>query len=180
MRCLQCYADAVVLRHPSKGSAATASAALGSRTVLLNAGDGVGEHRASGCPVLLLRNLTGRPATVRPAPPACAATQALLDLATMHGELGLRLGGGGGSGSSSSGSGLGGLVVTLVGDLKHGRTVHSLARLLASCGGVSLQYVCPGELDMPADVRAEVGRAGAAQATFAELTPEVLAATDVL
>lgn len=111
---------------------------------------------------------------------AAAATQALLDLATIQAELGLSLGGGGGSGSGGGGRGLGGLVVTLVGDLRHGRTVHSLARLLAACGGVSLQYVCPAELDMPADVREDVARAGVVQTTHAELSPEVLAATDVL
>ena len=142
MRCLQCYSDAVVLRHPSQGSAAIASAALGSRTVLLNAGDGVGEH----------------------------PTQALLDLATMQAELDFSMASGGPSG----------LVVTLVGDLKHGRTVHSLARLLATLGGVRLQYVCPPELAMPEEVCAEVDLTGTAQSTFNELTPAVLAVTDVL
>jgi len=69
MRCLQCYSDVVVLRHPSQGSAAVASAALGTRTVLLNAGDGVGEH----------------------------PTQALLDLATMQQDWACAWGGGGGA-----------------------------------------------------------------------------------
>ena len=39
----------------------------------------------------------------------------------------------------------------MVGDLKHGRTVHSLARLL-TLYNVKLQYVSPSELDMPSDV----------------------------
>lgn len=42
VRSLECYCDAIVLRHPTKGSAATAAAAM--RKPLLNAGDGVGEH----------------------------------------------------------------------------------------------------------------------------------------
>ena len=42
MRCLQCYCDVLVMRHPVKGTAARAAAAA-SKPVL-NAGDGVGEH----------------------------------------------------------------------------------------------------------------------------------------
>lgn len=40
----------------------------------------------------------------------------------------------------------------MVGDLKNGRTVHSLARLLC-CYRVSLRYVSPEGLEMPADVK---------------------------
>ena len=54
-------------------------------------------------------------------------TQALLDLATIRRELG----------------GVAGATVTMVGDLKHGRTVHSLARLLALCGVKHVNYVAP-------------------------------------
>ena len=39
----------------------------------------------------------------------------------------------------------------MVGDLKHGRTVHSLARLL-TLYNVKLQYVSPPELVMPEEV----------------------------
>lgn len=42
VRCLECYGDVLVLRHPVKGSAAEAAAAI--KVPLLNAGDGVGEH----------------------------------------------------------------------------------------------------------------------------------------
>merc|ERR1719221_1653272 len=42
VRCLECYCDAVVLRHPRAGAAATAAGAMSKP--LLNAGDGVGEH----------------------------------------------------------------------------------------------------------------------------------------
>merc|ERR1719261_1177240 len=42
VRCLECYCDAIVLRHPKPGSADEAAAAMS--IPLLNAGDGVGEH----------------------------------------------------------------------------------------------------------------------------------------
>ena len=62
-------------------------------------------------------------------------TQALLDAFTIREELGR----------------LDGLTVTLLGDLKHGRTVHSLARLL-SLYKVKLNYVAPDILRMPAEL----------------------------
>lgn len=43
----------------------------------------------------------------------------------------------------------------MVGDLKHGRTVHSLSRLLAKFGCV-LRYVSPASLRMPQYVQKEV------------------------
>lgn len=42
--------------------------------------------------------------------------------------------------------------ITMVGDLKHGRTVHSLARLL-TLYKVNLRYVSPPGLEMPQEVR---------------------------
>merc|ERR1712059_180979 len=41
-----------------------------------------------------------------------------------------------------------GLTITMVGDLKNGRTVHSLAKLLTMYN-VSLRYVSPASLKMP-------------------------------
>ena len=52
--------------------------------------------------------------------------------------------------------------ITLVGDLKHGRTVHSLARLLAQYR-VVLRYVAPPTLEMPHDVVEYVKRCGVLQ-----------------
>jgi aspartate carbamoyltransferase catalytic subunit len=157
MRCLQCYADAVVLRHPVRGAAAEASAALGARTVLLNAGDGTGEH----------------------------PTQALLDFVTIVSELQLPLApptSSEGGATLLGGGGVDGLTITMVGDLKHGRTVHSLAKLLSIFSGVRLNYVCPSALAMPEDVQEAIRRqgTGTTQQTHAELTPELLASTDVL
>ena len=89
-------------------------------------------------------------------------TQALLDLFTIREELGR----------------LEGLTVTMLGDLKYGRTVHSLSRLLALYGA-KLNYVSPDILRMPAAIVEELGRSGVAQAEYNSLEP-VLAETDVL
>lgn len=50
----------------------------------------------------------------------------------------------------------------MVGDLKHGRTVHSLACLLTQYR-VSLRYVAPPSLRMPASVRDFVASRGTKQ-----------------
>lgn len=50
----------------------------------------------------------------------------------------------------------------MVGDLKHGRTVHSLARLL-TLYRVHLRYVTPAELRMPADITSFVASRGIQQ-----------------
>jgi len=62
-------------------------------------------------------------------------TQALLDLFTIKNELGL-----------------GSMTITMVGDLKNGRTVHSLAKLLTRFCGIRLIYISPKELSMPNDI----------------------------
>ena len=51
------------------------------------------------------------------------------------------------------------MTVTMLGDLKYGRTVHSLARLL-SLFNVKLNYVSPEILRMPKEVMDEVGAEG--------------------
>jgi aspartate carbamoyltransferase catalytic subunit len=68
-------------------------------------------------------------------------TQALLDLFTIVEELGH----------------VDGLTVTMLGDLKFGRTVHSLSRLL-SLFDVTLNFVSPEQLKMPEKVTAELSR----------------------
>jgi aspartate carbamoyltransferase len=89
-------------------------------------------------------------------------TQALLDLFTIREELGQ----------------IEGLTVTMVGDLKYGRTVHSLSRLLALYGA-KLNYVSPDILQMPDDVVQELDARGATQNIGANID-EVLPHTDVL
>ncbi len=71
-------------------------------------------------------------------------TQSLLDLYTIRKEQGR----------------VDGLTVALVGDLKHGRTVHSLATLLSRFK-VSFLFVAPQALRMPPEVIARVRANGA-------------------
>lgn len=72
-------------------------------------------------------------------------TQALLDLFTIQEELGR----------------VDGLKVAMVGDLKYGRTVHSLTRLLTQYH-VELVFVSPDMLKLPPEIVAEVHGAGLA------------------
>ena len=90
-------------------------------------------------------------------------TQALLDAFTIMEELGR----------------LDNLNVTLLGDLKYGRTVHSLARLLSRFAGIQLNYVSPDILKMPKEVMDEVAQKKVPQAEFSSLE-KVLSGTDVL
>lgn len=53
----------------------------------------------------------------------------------------------------------------MVGDLKNGRTVHSLARLLALYR-VNLQYVATPELQMPKDIQRELSALGIPQVCY--------------
>jgi carbamoyl-phosphate synthase/aspartate carbamoyltransferase/dihydroorotase len=71
------------------------------------------------------------------------------------------------------------LTVTMLGDLKFGRTVHSLARLLTLFNGVSLNYVSPEILRMPKDVTDEVAEKGTLQTEHGSLR-KILPKTDVL
>lgn len=91
-------------------------------------------------------------------------TQALLDLFTIFEELGVGV--------------VDGLTITMLGDLKYGRTVHSLARLL-SLYDVKINYVSPEILRMPRQVMDEVAVKGIPQSEYATLD-EVLPQTDVL
>ena len=132
IKTLESYSDAIVIRHPDKGSAAEAAAAAAKPVI--NAGDGPGEH----------------------------PTQALLDAFTILEEMGT----------------LDGLTVTMLGDLKYGRTVHSLAKLL-TLFEVKINYVSPEILKMPAELVAEVGAAGITQFETPDLDA-VLPDTDIL
>ena len=57
------------------------------------------------------------------------------------------------------------LKVTMVGDLKNGRTVHSLAKLLCLYD-VTLRYVSPAALRMPDSVKEYVGLKGIHQVSY--------------
>lgn len=86
-------------------------------------------------------------------------TQSLLDLYTIvkHHKIGER-----------------NLNVAFVGDLKYGRTVHSLAKILRKFEGVTLQFVAPETIQMPDDYREDSDQ------VFTELNPEVLTTADVI
>jgi aspartate carbamoyltransferase len=89
-------------------------------------------------------------------------TQALLDLFTVKEELGE----------------IDGLTITMLGDLKYGRTVHSLARLL-SLYDVRINYVSPEILKMPGEIIEEIKTHRISQAEYGSLEL-VLPKTDVL
>ncbi|KAF9298195.1 hypothetical protein BGZ74_009492 [Mortierella antarctica] len=89
-------------------------------------------------------------------------TQAFLDVYTIREELGT----------------VNGLTITLVGDLKNGRTVHSLVKLLAYYH-VTLNFVSPGSLQMPDAVKQELRQAGVPFAEYSDLN-EVIGESDVV
>ena len=134
---MACYCDAIVLRHPSTGSAVLA--AQYSKKPIINAGDGAGEH----------------------------PTQALLDVFTIFSELG-RVGDFELDGRFSSAAAETKIDtpmrIVMLGDLKNGRTVHSLARLLSLFGDIHIEYVSPHpSLDMPAEIIEELNDKGVPQ-----------------
>jgi aspartate carbamoyltransferase len=90
-------------------------------------------------------------------------TQALLDTFTIMEELGR----------------LDTLNVTMLGDLKYGRTVHSLARLLSNFSNIKLNYVSPDILKMPKEVMDEVAEKKIPQTEYSSLE-KVLPETDIL
>jgi len=71
-------------------------------------------------------------------------TQALLDLYTIRKEKGI----------------LGGQTVTFLGDLKNGRTVHSLGYFMALCKNKMI-FVSPESLKMPAEITHDLSSRGA-------------------
>jgi aspartate carbamoyltransferase catalytic subunit len=75
-------------------------------------------------------------------------TQALLDLYTIQREF------------SRLGKRVDGAHIALVGDLKYGRTVHSLMKLLALYKGVRFTLVAPPTLEMPAAIVERASRHG--------------------
>ena len=102
IRTLECYADAIVMRHYDDDASERAAAVAS--VPIINAGSGAAEH----------------------------PTQALLDLYTIQKERGW----------------VDGLTVTMMGDLKYGRTVHSLTKLLRLYN-TKLRFVSPEQLRLP-------------------------------
>lgn len=75
-------------------------------------------------------------------------TQALLDLFTIQSEM------------APFGKGLDGLNIVLMGDLKHGRTVHSLSKLLSLYKNLTVTMISPAALKMPDNVVSTLINAG--------------------
>jgi aspartate carbamoyltransferase catalytic subunit len=99
-------------------------------------------------------------------------TQALLDLYTIQQEF------------SRLGKKIDGAHVAMVGDLRHGRTVHSLIRLLSLYKNLRFSLVAPASLEMPADLvtlARERGHRVIEANTFKEgiTKPDVLYATRI-
>ncbi len=117
-RVMSGYVDAMVIRHPEKGS--VAEFARASNIPVVNGGDGPGEH----------------------------PSQALLDLYTILTEF------------SRLGKLLDGAHIALVGDLKYGRTVHSLIKLLALYRGLKFTLISPRGLEMPDYILEQTGKHG--------------------
>jgi aspartate carbamoyltransferase catalytic subunit len=115
-RVISGYADALVVRHPEKGSVAEFVRAT--NIPVINAGDGPGEH----------------------------PSQALLDLYTIQREF------------SRTGKIVDGSHIAMVGDLKYGRTVHSLAKLLSLYRGLKFTLISPESLEMPASILDHIAR----------------------
>jgi carbamoyl-phosphate synthase/aspartate carbamoyltransferase len=91
-------------------------------------------------------------------------TQAFLDLFTIREELGT----------------VTGLTITFVGDLRFGRTVHSLVKLLQHYD-VSIQLVSPAELSLPSEILDIIeSKPGQLRIVSTELTPEIVGRSDVL
>ena len=125
------YADALVLRHPSEGSATLASEFVD--VPVLNGGDGAGQH----------------------------PTQTLLDLYTIREHAGFE-----------------DLTVGIMGDLKYGRTVHSLSHALTNVDATQ-HFVSPESLRLPRSVRFDLHEAGAQVREHTDVD-EVLETLDVL
>src|SRR5690606_11378716 len=112
------YVDAMVIRHPEKGS--VAEFARATNTPAAKGGDGPGER----------------------------TSQALRDRSTHR------------SAFSRPGRFLDGAHIALVGDLKYGRTVHSLIKLLALYRDLKFTLVSPKGLEMPEYILQQAGRNG--------------------
>jgi aspartate carbamoyltransferase catalytic subunit len=132
IRMVESYSDAIVLRHPHEGAARLA--AKFSRSPVINAGDGAGQH----------------------------PTQTLLDLFTIRRDK----------------THIDGIKVALVGDLKYGRTAHSLAEALTMFGA-EVTFVAPASLQMPRETVKQVEKLGGKPKLTSKLE-EVIKDIDVL
>jgi len=85
-------------------------------------------------------------------------TQALLDLYTIRKEM------------AAKGRDIDGLRVAMVGDLRYGRTVHSLCKLLCLYQHIQVVLVSPQELALPEEIVEDMRSAGVEVKVFDDLT----------
>ena len=90
-------------------------------------------------------------------------TQAFLDLFTIREELGT----------------VTGITVTFIGDLKYGRTVHSLIKLLQFYE-VRINLVSPNALSLPEDIRSLLENSGQLGTISESLSKDIVSRSDVL
>ena len=88
-------------------------------------------------------------------------SQALLDLFTIRKEL------------AAHGRSLDGLRIAMLGDLKHGRTVHSLCKLLTLFNDVQVTLVSPAELSMPEALVEKLRAAGHSVVSSGDMTDSI-------
>ena len=88
-------------------------------------------------------------------------TQALLDLYTIRSEM------------AHIGRDIDGLKVAMIGDLRHGRTVHSLGKLLSLYNNVQVVLVSPQELMLPQPIVDQMRSAGVQVTVSHELTGSI-------
>ncbi|WP_053981583.1 aspartate carbamoyltransferase [Marinagarivorans algicola] len=88
-------------------------------------------------------------------------SQALLDLYTIRKEL------------EHKGRALDGLRIAMIGDLKHGRTVHSLSTLLTLYRNVQVTLIAPDELAMPEKYVEALRQAGHRVTISSELSSSI-------
>ena len=88
-------------------------------------------------------------------------SQALLDLYTIKAEI------------QGRGAAIDGLRIALIGDLRHGRTVHSLCKLLTLFEGLDVHLISPTELQMPGEIVEDMRRAGHAVSETEELEQHI-------
>ena len=88
-------------------------------------------------------------------------TQALLDLYTIRKEM------------SDKGRDIDGLSVAMIGDLRHGRTVHSLSKLLLLYNDIRVVLISPKELTLPESIIESMRAAGVDVTVSHELTQSI-------
>jgi aspartate carbamoyltransferase catalytic subunit len=94
-------------------------------------------------------------------------SQALLDVYTLESELGAR------------GKSVDGCTIAILGDLKYGRTVHSLMKMLSLYEHVSFRLFAPPSLELPQSV-ADYAQARGHSVTVLDTVVEAVSSADVV